>query len=99
MPKLQEIVEIILKPHEIARGMTHGLRLEETDPIVLAIGKALLKWHNSKQLTEGEIVEILDNWNKEPMTKVQQHSCRSCGLCEIGRKEIAHLIVEKRKAR
>ena len=42
-PTVEEIVKIILKPHEIVKGMTQGLTLKETDPIVLAIANALLK--------------------------------------------------------
>ena len=38
---VDEIAEIIISPHEICRGMTHGLKLEMKDPIVKAIAKAI----------------------------------------------------------
>lgn len=43
LPSVEEIMDIILEPHEIVKGMTHSLSLKKTDPIVLAIATALHK--------------------------------------------------------
>ncbi len=54
-------------------------------------------WRMGQLPSENEIIELLNSWNNQEMSKGEQHDCISCGLCDIGRKEIARTISNRLK--
>ena len=69
--KVKEILNRLVKSTHYGLERSDGVRKElfTFEPITIkeALSQisALLKWHNSEQLTKGEVRGIIDNWEKE----------------------------------